>query len=49
MCVAEWNYTSKLKQFICSSLKLVSKNQQDEMRFTFDVLKCDRIFDYLLQ
>jgi hypothetical protein len=49
MCVAEWNYTSKLKQFICSSLKLVSKNQQDEMRFTFDVPKCDRIFDYLLQ
>jgi hypothetical protein len=48
MCVAEWNCASNSKAFICSSLKLVSKNRQDEMRFTFDVAKYDRIFDYLL-
>jgi hypothetical protein len=49
MCVAEWNWASKSKSFICSSLKLASKSQQDEMQFTFNVVKCDRIFDYLLQ
>jgi hypothetical protein len=40
---------SKSKAFIYSSLKPVSKSQQDEMCHTFDVAKCDRIFDYLLQ
>jgi hypothetical protein len=30
-------------------LKPASKRQQDEMRYTFDVAKCDMIFDYLLQ
>jgi hypothetical protein len=49
MCVAEWSWGSKSKPFLCSSLKLASKSQQDEMRYTFDVAKCDRIFDYLLQ
>jgi hypothetical protein len=34
---------------VCSSLKLASKSQQDEMCYTFDVAKCDMIFDYLLQ
>jgi hypothetical protein len=49
MCVAEWSWESKSKPFVCSSLKLTSKSRQDEMRYTFDVAKCDRIFDYLLQ
>jgi hypothetical protein len=49
MCVAEWNWTSKSKPFICSSLKSASKSWQDEIRFTFDITKCDRIFDYLLR
>jgi hypothetical protein len=40
---------SKYRPFVCSSLKLASKSRQDEMRYTFDVAKCDRIFDYLLQ
>jgi hypothetical protein len=40
---------SKSKPFICSSLKPASKSQQDEIHYTFDVAKCDRIFDYLLQ
>jgi hypothetical protein len=39
---------SKSKPFICSSLKPASKSRQDEMRYTFDVAKCDRIIDYLL-
>jgi hypothetical protein len=45
MCVDEWNWGSKSKPFICSSLKPSSKSRQDEMRYTFDVAKCDRIFD----
>jgi hypothetical protein len=32
-----------------SSLKPTSTSWQDEMHFTFDVSKCDRIFDYMLQ
>jgi hypothetical protein len=49
MCIAQWSWGSKSKPFICSSLKSASKSQQDKMRHTFDVAKCDRIFDYLLQ
>jgi hypothetical protein len=49
MCIAEWSQASKSKPFVCSSLKPTSKSWQDEIRFTFDVTKCDRIFDYLLQ
>jgi hypothetical protein len=49
MCVAEWSWGSKSKPFVCSSLKLTSKSRQDKMRYTFDIAKCDRIFDYLLQ
>jgi hypothetical protein len=49
MCVAEWSWGSKSIPFICSSLILTSKSQYDEIRYTFDIAKCDRIFDYLLQ
>jgi hypothetical protein len=49
ICVAEWNWGSKSKPFVCSSLKPASKSQQDEIRYTFDIANCDRIFDYLLQ
>jgi hypothetical protein len=49
MCVAERNWGSKSKPFICSSLKPASKCRQHEMCYTFDVIKFDRIFDYLLQ
>ena len=31
----------------CTSLKLIPKNRHDEVKFTFDVIKCDRIFDEL--
>jgi hypothetical protein len=49
MCVAEWNWVLKSKPFICSSVKPATKIHHDEMRYTFDVAKCYRIFDYLLQ
>jgi hypothetical protein len=49
MCIAEWSWVSKSKPFICSSLKSIFKSRQDEIHFTFNVTKCDRIFDYLLQ
>jgi hypothetical protein len=49
MCVAECSWRSKSKLFVCPSLKPASKSQQDKICYTFDVAKCDRIFDYLLQ
>jgi hypothetical protein len=49
LCVDEWNWASKSKPFIFSNLKPASKSRQDEMHFTFNVAKCYRIFDYLLQ
>jgi hypothetical protein len=48
MCVAEWNWGSKSKSFVCSNSKSASKSHQEEMCYTFDVANCDRIFDYLL-
>jgi hypothetical protein len=49
MCVAEWSWASQSKPFIRSSLKPASRSWQDEIRYTFDITKSDRIFDYLLQ
>jgi hypothetical protein len=43
----EWPFEDK--SFSCSSLKPASKCRQDELRFTFDVSKCDHIFDELLK
>jgi hypothetical protein len=40
---------SKSKLFVYSSLKPDFKSRKDKIRFTFDVTKCDRIFDYLLR
>jgi hypothetical protein len=48
MCVAEWNWVSKFKPFVCSSLNLSSKSWQDEMCYIFDIAKCDIISGYLL-
>jgi hypothetical protein len=48
MCVAKWSWGCKSKPLVFSSLKSASKSRQDEMRYTFDVVKCDRTFDYLL-
>jgi hypothetical protein len=46
---AEFVWPSKDKAYSCSSLKPTSKGRQEEIKFTFDVFKCDRIFDELLK
>jgi len=50
---AEFVWPSKAKPCSCPPLKPTQKNRQknhqDEMRFTFDDSKCDRIFDELLK
>jgi hypothetical protein len=37
------------EDFSCLSLKPTSKGRQEELKFTFNVSKCDRIFDELLK
>jgi hypothetical protein len=46
---AEFVWPSKEKSYSCSSLKPASKSRQEEIKFTFDVSKCDSIFDELLK
>ena len=45
----EFVWPSKDKPSTCPSRKLIQKNRQNEMKFTFEVSKCDRIFDELLK
>ena len=45
----EFVWTNKNKSHVCTSLKLAAKSWQEEIKFTFDVTKCDRIFDELLK
>ena len=47
--VAEFTWPSDAIPYSCSSLKPVQNNQREEAHFTFDVSKCDRIFDELLR
>jgi hypothetical protein len=42
-------WSSDDKPNSCASLKPAHKSLQDEIKFTFDVAKCDRIFDELLK
>jgi hypothetical protein len=44
---AEFCWPYKAKSYACDSLKPVHKNWQEEIKFTFDVAKCDKIFDEL--
>ena len=44
---AEFTWPSNDKPCTCGSLKPIQKNRQDNIKFTFDVSKCDRIFDEL--
>jgi hypothetical protein len=37
------------KSLACSSLQLVQKKRQEKVKFTFNVGKCDKIFDELLK
>jgi hypothetical protein len=46
--VAEWVEKPGGKPISCSFLKL-NEGRRDEMRYAFDVSKCDRLFDLLLQ
>jgi hypothetical protein len=46
---AEFVWPAKEKSYSCSSLKPASKCRQEEIKFTFDVSKCDHIFDELLK
>ena len=47
--VAEFVWPSKAKPGSVPSLKPIQKNRQEELKFTFDVSKCDRFFDELLK
>ena len=47
--VAEFLWTSKAKSYSCSLLKPSDKNGQEEVLFTSDISRCDRIFDELLK
>ena len=44
---AEFTWPSNNKSCTCGSLKLIQKNRQDNIKFTFDISKCDLIFDEL--
>jgi hypothetical protein len=48
ICVVEWADLPKGKSVACSFLK-PGPRKREEMGFTFDVLKCDKLFDMLLQ
>jgi hypothetical protein len=48
ICVAEWVEKPEDKPITCSFLK-PNGGRRDEIKYTFDVLKCDRLFDLLLQ
>jgi len=45
----EFVWPTSAKPCSCASLKPTQRNRQEEMKFTFDVSKCDRIFDELLR
>jgi hypothetical protein len=45
---AKFAWSSKDKADTCASLKPIHRNRRDEIKFTFDVSKCDKIFDELL-
>jgi hypothetical protein len=47
--VAEFVWSSKANASSCASLKTTTKGRQEELKFNFDVSKCDHIFDELLK
>jgi hypothetical protein len=46
---AEIVWPEQAKSLACSSLQSVQKKQQEEVKFIFNVDKCDKIFDELLK
>jgi hypothetical protein len=49
ICTAELVWPTKAKPSPCSSLQPVQKNRQEEVKFTFNVAKCNKIFDELVK
>jgi hypothetical protein len=47
VCVVEWVDNPRDKLISCSFLK-PSTGKKDEVKYTFDVSKCDRLFDVLV-
>ena len=45
----EFVWPSNDKPCTCGSVKPIHKNRQENMKFTFDVSKCDGIFGELLK
>jgi hypothetical protein len=48
ICTTELVWPTKPKSSLCSSLRPVQKNRQ-EVKFTFNVAKCDKIFNELVK
>jgi hypothetical protein len=48
ICVAKWVEKLRDKRISCSALK-PNGGRREEMRYTFDISKCDYLFDLLLQ
>jgi hypothetical protein len=46
---AELVWPTRAKPSACSSWKLIQKNQQEQVKFTFNVTKCCKIFDELVK
>jgi hypothetical protein len=46
---AKMVWPKQAKSSACSSLPPVQKKRQEEVKFTFNVGKCDKIFDELLK
>jgi hypothetical protein len=46
---AKMVWPKQAKSMVCSSLQPVQKKWQEEVKFTFNVGKCDKIFDELLK
>jgi hypothetical protein len=49
ICTAELVWPTKAKPSPCFSLNLGRKNWQEEIKFIFNVSKCDKIFDELVK
>ena len=39
----EFVWSSKAKPYMCNALKPIRKNRDEEMRFTFDISKCEKM------
>jgi hypothetical protein len=48
VCVAEWVDTPRDKSISCLFLRH-DASKRDQIKYTFDVLKCDRLFDVLVR